>query len=1181
MATCSKCSFVMDAMRPAPARCPRCGTPVGTSRGPAGPPALDLDDLGVGAPPAFAGQGHASTSGSTLFGMLPDESLDAPVVHADSGGISLGALDDNFGELDLPMPGPDGSVELDLPTSSRASAPAFAVPGAPRATTPGVPRPPAGPPGRPSSAPPPSSTARTATLPAGGARPAPPVGPPPVGTPPAPPRPAGAPTLRPAPPPVRPAVGTVPAPTTGPMGDLPAPVHRSNAMTFKVPTVDLPAPARPSAPGFRAPEPPPFQGGGSTATTPLVTGLGADPMISVGDLDLPSPVEVDLPTPAGMMNLPAPIDVDLPTPAAVGLLAPASQEVEPAHILPRPADQSLAPADQQLVPAGPRAVGAAAAPAEPAPFGLDPALARRSPAPREVLVGGARRPLLLVGGGVALLAVLGGGAWAVGVFDPPPDVPISTTQRGNGKAGDPTPKAPSAIAVERTPDVLTLLASDTPAAYVAAIAAAEKAGDPVGQAEASLCMHLRYGPDAVRQGQATTWLQPYATQADPFVRRVVGLSLLGNGALGEAESALVDDGARTRLYRGWLRLAQGRAADALSEADAVLAASPGDLAAMSLRHEARVGKDADAEVAAIEASLAAHADHPGLTTSAVRVAIAAGQLRKARAWLDGLGPNGDAGKGFDAMRLRLRAQLEDAAGSAAKAARHYEEAAAIVPTDRSLGLARVRALVHAGRLGDAEIAIRALVEAKPTDADAALLQIEVLLESGKGDKALELVTAVEKQWPNRADAAVALGRVYAMRLQAADARAAFAVAVSRDPTNVAASIAEAQLLVRLDQLGDALAVLDTARKRAADAGLAPKAAEVLRAKAGVLAKAGQGTAALAALDQALSATPTDNAAMLARGLLRIEAGQFDAGRSDLLAVYERTGAFVGLTAPLGRIFVREGALDKLEALVGQGLDDPDADLETLVVGARLRLAQGKADEAKAALQRVLTVTPNEWEANMLLAQAHLDAGEFAEALVQIDRSIPATPSAERHLLRGKILEYNARHPEARPEYLKALKIDPSLVEARFLYGRLAARGGEAKLGAEQLRLVVAQTDRFPDAYLDLGRAQRDLGETAKAIASLDKAIELDPKLLEAQYLRGRAHFESNSMAKAAESLAAAAVDSASGNDWYPDALLFLGRASAKAGKGKEAASAFEKFLAIAAPGHSGRADAERQLAELR
>lgn len=916
---------------------------------------------------------------------------------------------------------------------------------------------------------------------------------------------------------------------------------------------------------------------------PIVAVPGDGGMISIGDLDLPAPAEVDLltPTGAGVTDLPGHTGVDLLTPATGGLLAPAGQELEPAHILPTPVDQSMMPADQSLRPVTPRELQAGGqAGAAPAPFGLDPAAARRSVTPREIGAGGTRRPVLLATAGIALLAIAGGGAWAAGVFDPPPDIPVGVTTKRDPKADGKAPTVAVTLA-ERSAEVLGLLAKDTPEAYTAAITAAEKAGDPVGQAEAALSMSLRHGQDTEAVVRANGWLQPHAASTEPFVRRVVGLALLLAGAYPEAEAALVDDGPRTRLIRGWLRLAQGRAADAVVEADAVLAAVPDDLSALALRHEARAVKQGSSEVAAIEASLVKHPQHPGLTASAVRVAVTAGELRKARAFLASLVAAPEANPGAKALRLLLDAEIHEAAGAAARAAKLYEEAGVLVAGDRNIALRRGRALLAAGRLTDAQSVVRPLVEAKATDPVAALLLIEIMLESGKGDEALAMAKAAETNWPGRADSAVMLGRVQAMRLEAEPAAIAFASAAVRDPLDVSGAIAHARLLVRLDRLPEALGVLDTARKRVGDAGAKAKESELLRAKAKLLIDAGQTTAALAALDQALIASPTDNQALLARGLARIDAGQGDAGRADLNAVYERTGAFVGLTAPLGRIFVRENAIDRLEALVGDGLDAADADNETLLVGARLRLSQSKPVDAKAALSRVLAAAPNDWEANLLLAQAQLDLDEYGEALVQIDRSMPAMPSAEKHLLRGKILEYNLKHAEARPEYLKALQIDPGLVEARFLYGRLAAIFGDSKLAADQLGKVVALTDRFPDAFMNLGRAQRELGEAASALANLDKAIELDPKLYEAHYLRGRVLFERNEMGKAADSLVAAAVDSEQKQAWYPEALVFLGKARAREGKNKDAIEAFEKFLAIAPANHPSRADAQSQIAALR
>ncbi|HWB76397.1 MAG TPA: hypothetical protein VG755_15615, partial [Nannocystaceae bacterium] len=151
----------MDATRPTPPRCTRCGAVLVAA---SGPPSIDD---GLGAPPAFGGEGHAmgSTSGATLYGIVPDDSLEAPISFGgeDSGPLpstrlrsspsasgsssdrigiprddedlissglfdSNSASDDNFGDLDLPMPGDDLDIDLPDVARGRAPQPLFAPP---------------------------------------------------------------------------------------------------------------------------------------------------------------------------------------------------------------------------------------------------------------------------------------------------------------------------------------------------------------------------------------------------------------------------------------------------------------------------------------------------------------------------------------------------------------------------------------------------------------------------------------------------------------------------------------------------------------------------------------------------------------------------------------------------------------------------------------------------------------------------------------------------------------------------------------------------------------------------------------------------------------------------------------------------------------------------------------------
>jgi tetratricopeptide (TPR) repeat protein len=1011
----------------------------------------------------------------------------------------------------------------------------------------------------------------------------------------------------------------------GSQANLPTPARASNT-GFGNPTVDLPTPARPgtTSPGFsrgggpppsppayggpggplpRTIETPPAPGARTPANAPRTPGFD-DEMISVADLDLPSPIDLDLPTPA-----PSPMGVDfpsaaishdnLPTPAGVDLLTPATFEVEPAGILPTPVSLEVEPARHELEPARaevrpargpnvpvPRALAtnvAGTSSLPPPSTAYDPIGARRSPTPRDVGGDANHRPLILAALGLALLGAAAGGLWFAGVFEPPLD-DVQPQSLGKKPATDTNAVQPAEVAAERNADVLAALARHTPKAYVEAIALAEAAGDRVGQAEAALRLHVRYGPDAVRRGQAEAWVETYAAQPQPFVQRVLGLAALARNDLEKAETLLVGDDPLTRLYRGWLHMAQGRAPEAAVEADAVLVASPGDVAALALRHEAKAEIDAAGELAGIEASLGKHPGHPGITLVGIKSAIAAGQLAKARKWLDGLGTPEGTGQGYAARILQVRGALDEAAGAPSKAALRYAEALAFAPEDTTLGPARVRALLKAKRLGEASSDAAAIVKARPKDVEAALLQAEVAVEGGEGDQALTLLQAIEASTPGRAETPYLIGLVHAMRLEVDLGKKAFATALERDPKLDRARIAEARMLAASGRIAEGITTIDGARKIASERpGGAPAAqAEILRAKAAMLKKAGQTAAALVALDQALEVAPTDNEAQLARGLLRIELGQLAEGKADLLALYERTGNYAGLTAPLGRIFVREDAITELEQLVGGVLEEPEATNEELVVGARLRLAQGKPEEAKALAERVLALSANDAEAQLLLAEALLESGDHVGALAAIDRSVPATPSAERHLWRGKILEFNGRHAEARPDYLKALQLDPELHEARFLYGRLLSAAGEAKAAEEELEKVVKVTDKWPSAWLALGRAQSELDAKDKAAANLQKALDKDESLHEAHLLLGRIYFGSDQYAKAEASFERATADE--GNKdlaWYAEALYWLGVTLEKNGKKTQAKTAYERFLAVAPAKHSSRKNAEKQLAKLK
>ena len=1095
----------------------------------AGPDAIDPNEAftdPLGPPPAELGDAPG------LDALGPDLPQGGRTVQLSSVGPGIAEFDaDAFGE--------GGALELDLPGAPEPAAPPIAPPSV---SAPPAPQPPSR--GR-SRAP---------------APPKPPVLPPSAFRPP----PADVPDLpgpRTGPPPSGPASHGLPPPPDPGAFDLPAPVD-----------LDLPAPSGLDLPQPREPLPPP------------------------GELDLPQPLDLDLPEPAGQEVHPAGQDL---VPAGQGLaplgqdLAPAEQGLESAEQRMQPADMSVAPNDLgMLEPSRPGSApsmpgvgsGAAAGSAAGLGAGVDELVShQRSPTPRAIPRQPVSRGALY--GAAALLVVggLGVGLFYAGIFDGlTGDEPAA---QGRGVTG-PKSEGSQGEIQERSGEMLAKLKVDTPQSYQAAMELAQSSGDVVGQAEAALLLDLRYGPDQVLRAQGTKLLEPYAAVTDPHVQRVVGLSKLVSGELSGAEQALQGDDLRTRLYRGYLRFEQDKLDEAMAEAKAVLDVDGSELAAQQLLHAAALDQDPVAAREAIAQALKANPEHPGLQELAIESDIAAGYLAQAAATAERLQPPADASAHYRARVLTLKGRLAAARGDYPRAIARLGEALNVAPNLENAQITLGRILLDAGELRQASQTASSAVEAHPGSVDAALLRVETLVATGEGDEALELAQSLGKKLPDRPEPPYLEGKVQAMRLQLEEGKHAFARALSKDPAFYDAMSAEAQMLAAGREPEAALGKIEAAIEKAQSDKASPSViADLMVERAALLSKQDQSQAAITALDQALEVLPTHNRAQARRGVLKLELGETESGQADLMAVYERTGGYPGMTAPLGRLFARQGKTDELAQLLGDQLEDSRTATEIKLVGARLRLLKGNAEGAKQLADEALSREPNNWEAHLLMAEAFRMAGDFSEALQQIERVEPPTPQAELHFFRGRIYEFNGKYDEARAEYQRALAIADDLHEARFLYGRLMSYQGLSKQALDELDKVIAATgDQYPMAYMARGIARKDLGQHDQAIRDYDKALGLDESLAEAHYWKGKSLFTLNkdkAAAAAFEAATQAELPSDSTPDWYLGALVGLGETRLQLGQPAQAKPALQKYLELAPDGHPQRTTAERKLAEIK
>jgi Flp pilus assembly protein TadD len=162
--------------------------------------------------------------------------------------------------------------------------------------------------------------------------------------------------------------------------------------------------------------------------------------------------------------------------------------------------------------------------------------------------------------------------------------------------------------------------------------------------------------------------------------------------------------------------------------------------------------------------------------------------------------------------------------------------------------------------------------------------------------------------------------------------------------------------------------------------------------------------------------------------------------------------------------------------------------------------QGMSEQAVVPLQKAIDVDPRHWKSHNNMALASLDLGELEVAEAHYRESLAIEPQAAIYNDLGFVLARQGLPHEAAEMYRKSLQLAPGSATVHYNLAASLAGSGELMEAEAHFKSSI-QIEPTSRAYTALGLIlSQQQGRSGESIASLRKAIELDPDNEEARRL---------------------------------------------------------------------------------
>lgn len=437
-----------------------------------------------------------------------------------------------------------------------------------------------------------------------------------------------------------------------------------------------------------------------------------------------------------------------------------------------------------------------------------------------------------------------------------------------------------------------------------------------------------------------------------------------------------------------------------------------------------------------------------------------------------------AGRQFQAERYR-EASLE------------YMSVLGTDPTNRvalrGLGLALFE-------MGEMRAAIPCLLKAEEADSKDVEVRLKLgslYLLMGLQEKARERAESVLRQSPDHLDALV----LYAASAGPREADEA----IARLLPHAARYADQARFLVALASLHANRGDLDKAEGIYRDAlQRLPKSWELHLALADLYARKRDPARAGEAYRLAAELAPVKSMAPVKRARFCWSEGRHDEARAILDDVLRAAPQFGAAVMARAEMALRDRDPAQAAQLLEGFLKAEPSALEAFLLLQRVKLAQGKVDEAIAGYRKVVAAFPKAAQGWYLLGVAWLQKGDIQKAIGECERALELDADHLDALRLVAELHIRAGQPDAALSAVRPYLVrHPGEGALHTVVGAAYGAKKDHLRAAETYREMIQRMPTNPQGPYLLGLALRKLGREAEAAARFEEALKLDPAFPEA------------------------------------------------------------------------------------